>query len=107
MQQRADRSVPALVHGFADLAHAQVESRVHGVHQRGFADSGWACQHGCLPRENVVELFKSDALLYTGQVQRVSSRDVVRKRALGLLFVDELDLVDDDPRLELIPFRNH
>ena len=57
--------------------------------------------------ERVVELVESDALLDAREVHRIARRDVVARTRARPPPVDQLDLVDDDARLERISLGDH
>src|SRR4029078_2218974 len=94
MEQCADGCMAPLVDRVADLADSQIESRIHRVHERRFADAGWPGEHRRPARQLIVELIEPDALLHAREMNGITGRRVVGEYALDGFPFDELNLVD-------------
>src|SRR5206468_4671088 len=104
--RRSDRGVAALVDRGADLTHPKSEPRKECVEERRLPYARWAGEHRHAPAQYLSHTFETVTTLGAREVRRVSRALIRCESRACFRLANQVDLVDDDARRELVGLGN-
>ncbi len=107
MQHGAHGGVSSLIHAVADCAGAEIQPREEMVHQRGLPHPGRSGKRTAPVGNLIAHLIKPFARFHTGEVHGIAHINVFLKAGARGVHANQIHLVHDDPRSQIIGLRNH